>query len=139
MAVSVPSDSTYRTALGTAVIADAVTAYWAAVAGKPQHVIDAEAEAAFQAALAAALAESEPDSISAAARSPAASPSSALHAVQRQPRRASLARAIKQAQKAGLNVRGARLVDGEIVLEFGEPASADVSNALDEWIAKHAH
>jgi hypothetical protein len=35
------------------VIAEACTAYWAAITGKPQHVIDAEAEAAYEAVLAA--------------------------------------------------------------------------------------
>jgi hypothetical protein len=45
-------DSTNRSAIGAAVIADAITAYRAALAGKPYDVCVAEGKAAYQAVLA---------------------------------------------------------------------------------------
>jgi hypothetical protein len=49
-----------------------------------------------------------------------------------------LARALTQAKKAGLDVAGATVApDGSVALAFGEIKTP--GNELDKWIAKHAH
>lgn len=55
-------------------------------------------------------------------------------------RRPTLARALKEANKAGKPVKGAVLgPDGTIELKFGEPGT-EPPNDLDKWIAKrHAN
>jgi hypothetical protein len=50
----------------------------------------------------------------------------------------SLARAIRQARKAGVDVTVAP--DGTITLRFGEQTTTSTTaNELDQWMAKHAH
>jgi hypothetical protein len=56
----------------------------------------------------------------------------------RRQRKPTLARAIQEAKKAGVNVATAILgVDGSVSLAFGEPTKPP-GNELDEWIASHA-
>jgi hypothetical protein len=56
----------------------------------------------------------------------------------RRRRKVTLARAIRQAKQAGLDIAGATLAaDGTVSLAFGEPAKTS-GNELDQWIAKHA-
>ena len=51
-------------------------------------------------------------------------------------RKASLAKAIKEAKRAGANVAGATLaLDGSVSLAFGEPVKP-AATELDEWMAK---
>jgi hypothetical protein len=55
-------------------------------------------------------------------------------------RRPTLAGALKQASKAGVNVKGATVAaDGSVSLQFGEPQTEQI-NDLDKWMAKrHAN
>jgi hypothetical protein len=54
------------------------------------------------------------------------------------PRKPTLARAIREAKRAGLSVAGATLtVDGSVSLAFGEAAKTNGNGELDEWMAKH--
>lgn len=55
-------------------------------------------------------------------------------------RKPNLATAIKQAAKAGVNVRGAVIeTDGRLSLTFGESTNPNSENRLDAWIAKNAN
>jgi len=54
-------------------------------------------------------------------------------------RKPTLARALRQAAKAGVNVAGATIEDGKVSLTFSE-AQPEQTNDLDKWMAKrHAH
>jgi hypothetical protein len=53
----------------------------------------------------------------------------------RKRRRLSLARAMREGRKAGVDVTVD--ADGTITLRFGETAAASTGNELDEWMAKH--
>jgi imidazolonepropionase-like amidohydrolase len=54
-------------------------------------------------------------------------------------RKPTLARALRDAAKAGVNVAGATIEDGRVSLTFGE-AQAEQANDLDKWMAKrHAN
>jgi hypothetical protein len=59
---------------------------------------------------------------------------------QRRARKPTLAGALKQASKAGVDVKGATLAaDGSVSLQFGEPQTEQI-NDLDKWMAKrHAN
>jgi len=114
-------DSTYRTAIGTAVIAGAATAYFAARAGKPHEVIDAEAEAAYRAALAEhGISESQVKDF---LKSNSNLRDRDLPRHQRQPRRPSIRKMIEQAEKAGMALASVTMPDGT-TLNFGKPESA---------------
>ena len=55
----------------------------------------------------------------------------------RRARKPTLAGALKQASKAGVDVKGATLAaDGSVSLQFGEPQT-EQTNDLDKWMAKH--
>jgi hypothetical protein len=58
----------------------------------------------------------------------------------RRQRKPTLAAALKQASKAGVDVKGATLAaDGSVSLQFGEPQTEQI-NDLDKWMAKrHAN
>jgi len=57
----------------------------------------------------------------------------------RRARRPTLARALREARKAGVNVAGATIEDGKVSLTFGE-AQPEPTNDHDKWLAKrHAH
>jgi hypothetical protein len=65
--------------------------------------------------------------------------SEARPARQRQ-RKPTLARALREAAKAGVNVAGATIENGKVTLQFGEPVKANEVDELDKWIAKrHAN
>ena len=56
------------------------------------------------------------------------------------PRKATLARALKQAAKAGVKVARVDVSpDGTVSLVVGEGQNEEPSSDLDQWIAKHAH
>jgi len=55
--------------------------------------------------------------------------------VRRRQRKPTLAGALKQAKKAGVNVSGATIEDGKVSLTFGEDEEARVT-PLEQWRAK---
>jgi len=55
--------------------------------------------------------------------------------VRRRQRKPTLAGALKQAKKAGVNVSGATIEDGKVSLTFGEDEEARVT-PLERWRAK---
>ena len=56
----------------------------------------------------------------------------------RRKRKPTLARALREAAKAGVNVAGATIEDGKVSLTFGE-AQPEQTNDLDKWMKRHAH
>jgi hypothetical protein len=57
----------------------------------------------------------------------------------RQRRRITLDRALKQAAKAGLTVKGAEIYDDRLVLQFGEPATNGEINPWDMVLSDAAN
>jgi hypothetical protein len=51
-------------------------------------------------------------------------------------RKLTLARALREAAKAGVSVAGATIEDGRVSLTFGETAKTG-GNELDDWMGKH--
>jgi hypothetical protein len=56
----------------------------------------------------------------------------------RRPRKLTLAQALREAAKAGVNVTGATIENGKVSLMFGKGAPAASENELEAWMASHA-
>lgn len=55
------------------------------------------------------------------------------------PKPLTLARALRDAKKAGVTVAGATVENGKVTLQFGEPQTNQKTNNndLDKWLAEH--
>jgi hypothetical protein len=63
---------------------------------------------------------------------------SILEAKAKRVRKPNLAKAIKEAARAGLSVTGATIEAGRVTLQFGQSCDDNVQgNELDDWLSKH--